>query len=157
MPLKKNQLRHVSAINNGYVIDHIPSGQGLRILALLHLAAYTKVITVGLNLPSKRLGKKDIIKLEDRSISAQEKSRIALLAPGATLVRIKKYHVVEKTTLETPSEITGLLLCPNQNCITNCESIDTQFRVHHAGTQLRVQCAYCERIFFQQDISDLAQ
>lgn len=153
----KSQLRHVSAIKNGCVIDHIPAGQGLRILALLHLATFPKVVTVGLNLPSKRLGQKDIIKLEDRPISGEEESRIALLAPSATLVRIKNYRVVEKKTLETPAEIAGLLRCPNQNCITNCESMDTLFRVHRAGTQLRVQCAYCERVFRQQDMNGLGR
>ncbi|MBI4250331.1 aspartate carbamoyltransferase regulatory subunit [Candidatus Uhrbacteria bacterium] len=157
MQQQKHQLRHVSAIKNGYVIDHIPTGQGLRILALLNLAIYPKVITVGLNLPSKRIGKKDIIKLEDRSISNEEESRIALLAPGATMARIRNYAVIKKKTLEIPSEITGLLRCPNRNCITNYEAIDTLFHVYRAGTQLRMHCTYCERVFHQQDMTDLSQ
>ncbi len=60
--MNKSQLQ-VEAIHNGTVIDHIPAGQGIKILQLFGLAQTHEKITVGLNLPSKALGAKDIIKV----------------------------------------------------------------------------------------------
>lgn len=150
-------IRHVSAIKDGTVIDHIPVEQGLRILALLRLAVHPKVATVGMNLFSKRLKRKDIIKLEDRLITSQEEDRIAILAPGATLVRIQNYQVVSKKILTLPSVITSLIVCPNHNCITNHEPMETRFHIHRAGKSVRIECVYCERMFIASDVKEYLQ
>ena len=59
----------VAAIRNGTVFDHIKAGNALRIIRLLDLAKEGHQVTVGLNLPSKELGVKDLIKVEGREIS----------------------------------------------------------------------------------------
>ena len=53
----------VEALENGTVIDHIPAGQGRRILKLFRMSESGERIYIGFNLPSRRTGKKDLIKV----------------------------------------------------------------------------------------------
>ncbi len=54
----------VSAIKNGTVIDHIRPGQAPRIMHLLNVLQSKNKVTMGLNLPSKLLKLKDLLKIE---------------------------------------------------------------------------------------------
>lgn len=137
----------VAAIESGTVIDHIPAGQGMRIVRLLKLADHKKKVTLGLNLPSQTLGYKDIIKVEGREISEEEANQIALFAPKATINIIRSYQIEKKFTVSIPAMITKFLLCPNQKCITNHESTETKFTVNHYGRKVLLQCCYCEKGF----------
>ncbi len=49
-----------------------------------------------LNVASEKLGKKDVVKIENKVVSEEEASKIALIAPDATLNIIKNWKVVEK-------------------------------------------------------------
>ncbi len=151
IPIRK-QTRSVAAIKNGTVLDHIPAGTSLRILSLLNLEIHPKVVTVGLNLPSKRMSRKDLIKFEDRQITHEEQNRIAILAPLATVVLIRNYKVIEKIKLTVPDSISALLVCPNAICITNAERMDSLFSVSQGGHIIHLTCVYCERTFQHQDI-----
>lgn len=137
----------VAAIEQGTVIDHIPAGQGMRIVKLLKLAHHHKKVTLGLNLPSQTLGYKDIIKVEERTICEEEANQIAVFAPKATLNIIENYQIAKKFTLVMPEIITQILACPNLNCITNHEQIVTRFKVHQFGRKVHLQCCYCEKGF----------
>jgi aspartate carbamoyltransferase regulatory subunit len=147
----------VAAIKNGTVIDHIPHGRSLQILSLLNMTSHPKIVTVGVNLPSQSMGRKDIIKLEDREITPHEGSRIAIFAPEATIAIIHNYVVSEKIALKIPSDIQGVFPCQNQNCITNHDRMDSGFRVIHAGTAIRLECIYCERAYSQDDMKEFIQ
>ncbi len=137
----------VAAIENGTVIDHIDAVQGTRIVRLLKLAEHKNQVTLGLNLPSKSLGYKDIIKVEGREISAEEANQIALFAPKATINIIRNYKIEKKFTVSLPETITGILSCPNQRCITNHEQMTTHFRVVRFGPKVTLQCDFCEKGF----------
>ncbi len=137
----------VAAIEKGSVIDHIPAGQGMRIVRLLKLAEHKKKVTLGLNLPSKRLGYKDIIKVEEWELSEKEGSEIAVFAPKATINIINGYRIVKKFTVSMPATISRLLTCPNHHCVTNHEEMATQFQVIQIGRRVSLQCHYCEKSF----------
>jgi aspartate carbamoyltransferase regulatory subunit len=137
----------VAAIEQGTVIDHIPAGQGMRIVRLLKLADHKKKVTLGLNLPSKSLGYKDTIKVEGREVSEEEANQIALFAPKATLNIIRNYRIEKKFSVTLPDMICKILACPNQKCITNHESVLTRFSVSHYGQKVMLQCNYCEKGF----------
>ena len=47
-------------------------------------------ITVGFNLPSKALGAKDLIKIENKQLTQKQVNQLALLAPTATVNIIEK-------------------------------------------------------------------
>src|SRR3712207_8799665 len=58
----------VRRIKDGTVIDHIEAGKALVVLRALSITGKEgNVITVALNVPSSKHGKKDIIKVENRS------------------------------------------------------------------------------------------
>lgn len=137
------QLR-VSKIRDGTVIDHIPGGQALNVLAILGIdGTGGEQVSVGMNVPSGRLARKDIVKVEGRELSQDEVDVLSLIAPQATINIIREFDVVEKLRVERPGRVEGVLSCPNANCITvEKEPVDSRFDVLDDG----VRCAYCDTI-----------
>ena len=99
----------VEAIKCGTVIDHIPAQIGFKLLTLFKLTATDQRITIGLNLPSNELGRKDLIKIENTFLTEQQANQLAMYAPKATVNRIDNYEVVRKLTLSLPDHIDGVL------------------------------------------------
>ncbi|SUC33276.1 Aspartate carbamoyltransferase regulatory chain [Providencia rettgeri] len=119
----------VEAISHGTVIDHIPAQIGFKLLKLFKLTKTDERITIGLNLPSSNLGKKDIIKIENTFLTPEQANQLAMYAPEATVNRIEDYQVVEKLELTLPQYIDNVLICPNSNCISHNEPVSSSFRV----------------------------
>jgi aspartate carbamoyltransferase regulatory subunit len=143
--MNKNEML-VAAIKNGTVIDHIPSEKAYQVAQLLKLANLQTPVTIGYNFRSKKLGRKGIIKVEEKYFTDEEISRLSVVAPNIVLNIIKDYEVVEKKTVTTPSEIIGIVKCNNPVCITNNEPMRTHFHVHDGI----LTCHYCEK---EQDIN----
>lgn len=139
----------VAAIENGTVIDHIPSEKTYEVARLLHLTDIDVPTLIGYNLPSKRLGKKGIIKITNKYFTDEEISRLSVIAPNVVLNIIKDYEVVEKKMVVTPNEIHGIIKCNNPKCITNNEPMDTFFTVIDKEKGI-VKCHYCDK---EQDIN----
>jgi len=138
----------VSKIRNGTVIDHVSGGQALNVLSILGIDGSEGLgVSVVLNVPSDRLGLKDVVKVEDRELSQSEVDVISLIAPEATINIIREFDVVEKNRVDRPETVIGLLSCPNRNCITNAnEPVETKFDVVDEG----VRCAYCGTIIREE-------
>jgi aspartate carbamoyltransferase regulatory subunit len=102
-----------------------------------------------MNLDSKKLGKKAIMKVTDRFFTSDEVNRIALIAPMAKLNIIRDYEVVEKREVEVPEVVENILKCINPKCITNHEKIGTKFR-KVSSSPLEMQCCYCEKYIDQE-------
>src|SRR5438105_1988840 len=98
----------VSAIKNGTVIDHIRPGQAPRIMHLLNVIQGKNKVTMGLNLPSKLLGLKDLLKIENRALTKDEANEVVIFAPEATINIIKDFEVIQKITAHFPPTITGV-------------------------------------------------
>ena len=82
---KKSELK-IRAIENGTVIDHITANKSLHILKILGLPdSETKNVTVAMNVSSKEIGRKDIVKIENRELNHEELDQIALIAPKASV------------------------------------------------------------------------
>jgi len=137
----------VTPIKNGTVIDHIPAGMALKVLKVLGIdEAVTSTVTVAMHVPSKAMGWKDIVTVEDRELSPREVDKIALIAPRASVNVIRNYNVAEKHVVRLPDRAVGILRCGNPNCITNLrEPVETDFLVLR-GEPPRVACRYCDRI-----------
>ena len=119
----------VTAIENGTVIDHIPADKTYDVANLLRLQELDTPVTIGYNLPSKKIGRKGIIKITDKFFTEEEISRLSVVAPKIVLNIIRNYEVVEKKTVETPDELRGIVKCNNPKCITNNEPMQTIFNV----------------------------
>jgi aspartate carbamoyltransferase regulatory subunit len=148
--MSEHELR-VSKIRDGTVIDHVEGGQALNVLAILGIDGSEGFgVSVGMNVPSDRLGRKDIVKVEERELSQSEVDVLSLIAPEATINIVRDFEVVEKNRVTRPDTVTGVLSCPNRNCITNAdEPVDTRFDVVADG----VRCDYCSTIL-RADIAD---
>lgn len=141
----------VAALENGTVIDHIPSDHLFKVVSLLGLDTLQNSITIGNNLISKKIGKKGIIKIADIFFKEEEINRIALIAPNAKINIIKNYEVIEKKKVQLPDRLVGIMKCNNPKCITNNEPMTTVFQIIDKETVL-VKCQYCERSILKDEI-----
>lgn len=147
----KNKELQVAAIENGTVIDHIPSDKLFKVTSLLGLDKLEHQITIGNNFPSNKMGSKGVIKIANKFFEEDEISRIALIAPNVVLNEIRNYEVAEKKTVTLPDELIGLVKCNNPKCITNNEPMATRFHVINKETGT-IKCHYCERKINKEDI-----
>ena len=114
----KREALMVAAIENGTVIDHIPSSKLFQVVRLLHLEdVRNSSVMVGYNLQSKKMGRKSII---------------------------KDYEVVEKKCVTLPHDIVGIVKCANPKCITNNEPMATHFTLSERQQGV-IQCKYCQK------------
>ena len=136
----------VKPINNGTVIDHIAGGQALNVLKILGIYGTTDTtLSVVMNVDSRKLGKKDIVKVEDRELLEQEVNRIALIAPAASINIIRDCKIIAKRKVDLPDEIVGVVRCQNPNCISNThEPIKSRMLVKVKNPVL-LRCLYCEQ------------
>jgi len=110
----------VSKIKDGTVIDHISAGYALDVIKILGITGHEcRIITIAINIPSKDLKVKDIVKIEDRALTSQEVNRIALVAPHASINIIHDYMVVKKVEVKLPKIIEGIVKCINPVCVSN--------------------------------------
>jgi len=142
----------VSAIENGTVIDHIPARNVFQVIRILGLDTFENQMLFGTNLESRKYGKKGIIKMNNRFFEPEEINKIALAAPTATLIVIKDFAVVSKTSVSIPDEVHKIVKCFNPNCITNHESIPTRFYVVNKE-EIKLHCHYCEKITGKENMS----
>ena len=140
----------VSALREGTVIDHLVAGTALKVLSVLGIK-FEGAVTIGLNLDSRKAGRKDIIKIERREVSPEEVAKIALISPRATFSIIRDFQVVEKFKPELPDLIENLIRCPNPSCVSSASSVPTKFTVLRADP-VRVRCHYCERSLKKEEI-----
>lgn len=148
-PNKKERL--VSAIENGTVIDHIPTERTYQVANLLELQNLDTIVTIGYNYPSKKIGKKGIIKIENKFFNDEEISRLSVVAPNVVLNVIKNYEVVEKKRVKMPDVLRGIVRCNNPKCVTNNEPMDTVFHVANEQNGV-IKCHYCDK---EQQISQV--
>jgi len=134
----------VYSIENGTVIDHIPTPLALKVVRILGLEN-EGIMTIGIGFRSKKQPDgKDILKIENRELSHDETNKIALIAPDATINIIKDGKVSEKRLITLPSEVMDILSCPNPNCATNKLGARKHFILENRDT-VTYRCRYCER------------
>lgn len=141
----------VSAIENGTVIDHIPSKSVVKLMEILNLNG-DNMVTIGLNLPSKSQGKKGIIKISGRELTGRELRKIGIVAAGSKVNTIKNYDVVNKRTIVLKEVPINVVKCKNPNCITNNEDVPTKFEIIKKQP-VKLHCHYCERMIEENEIA----
>jgi len=149
----------IPKIENGHVIDHIPAGLGSGILAIVgfHPELSGIPVTLGMNFKSRRLGTKDLMKLQIDELPPAFVRHLSLIAPGVTIKRIKKFKVERKIVAEPPEIINGLLKCPNPNCISNSERhLRTCFHCLEKKPMV-FACNFCERHFAIEELEPILQ
>jgi aspartate carbamoyltransferase regulatory subunit len=139
----------IEKIKQGTVIDHIEPGKAIRVLNILGLEGQDgRLITIGINVHSKKLGgKKDIIKVENVFLDNQQLNQISLISPKCSISYIENFKVSKKFILNLPQAFVGLFPCTNENCITNVERepMKSEFKVI-SEKPVKLRCIYCSRI-----------
>ena len=133
---------NIDSITNGFVIDHIIAGRGMRIYELLGLDNVDCSVAIIKNVNSKKHGRKDIIKI-DAEI-AIDFDVIGYVDPGATINIIRDGKLVEKRFIELPETLTNVIKCKNPRCITTTEQeINHIFKLTDRNNGI-YRCLYCE-------------
>ena len=130
----------IDAIENGYVIDHIPAGKAMSVYEILRLSKLSCQVAIITNAKSKKQQAKDIIKINE--LIDLDLDLIAFIAPDATVNIIKDGKRIEKKKLSLPERLVNVVRCPNPRCICNNEAIDHVFKLTDSRGTYR--CLYCE-------------
>ena len=133
---------NIDSIQNGFVIDHIPAGRGMKLYELLDLESLDCSIALIKNVGSRNMGKKDMIKI-DAAIPINF-DIIGFISPEVTVNIIRDGKIVEKKSMALPKVLTGVIRCKNPRCITSCEQeLVQKFKLTYPE-QLVYRCIYCE-------------
>lgn len=139
----------VDQIEMGTVVDHIRAGRAAKVMRLLGIGEnYPHRVAIVLNVPSKKMKTKDILKIEGKVVSEDDANLLALVSPGASINLIKNGKVEKKYMVSLPKEVKSHVHCPNPNCITG-KGARTYF-VRDDGESYR--CHYCERLFKAEEL-----
>ena len=136
---------NVDTIKNGLVIDHINAGYGPKIFQWLGLDKAKFSSALIMNVPSKKIGKKDIIKI-DNTINI-DFSVLGFIDPNITVNIIKDEKIVNKITMELPDRVENVVKCKNPRCITMTEHYIPQIFRLVDRTQGLYRCQYCDTLY----------
>ncbi len=135
---------NVNSIKRGIVIDHIKAGCGYKIFKELglHKAEYTVALLK--NVHSNRIGKKDIIKIENEIDI--DLTILGIMDPDITINIIENEKIKEKISLSLPESVKGILKCKNPRCITTIENIEEVEFILTNKEKKEYKCEYCDAI-----------
>jgi len=133
---------NIDSIRNGIVLDHIKAGNAMEIYDNLSLSKLDCPVAMIMNVKSKRMGKKDLIKIDaplDLDFDA-----LGFIDSGITVNIIRDGERVEKRKLSLPERIKGVIRCKNPRCITSVEQgLENEFVLADRENAV-YRCAYCE-------------
>ncbi len=133
---------NVDSIRNGIVIDHIQAGKAMQLYDMLKLNKLACPVAVIQNAPSRKTGKKDIIKIDE--LIDFNMDVIGFVSPNATVNIIKNGETVEKRHLGLPKKLTGIVKCKNPRCITTTEQGIEHIFVLFSEEKTEYRCLYCD-------------
>lgn len=134
---------NIDSITNGIVIDHITAGGGMRIYELLGLDGLELSVAIIKNVTSKKMGKKDIIKIDGNT--QLNFDAIGFVSPSATVNIIKNGVLTEKRSIDMPNTLTNVIKCKDPRCITSTEQeLDQIFKLTDSKAKV-YRCIYCEK------------
>ena len=133
---------NIDSIHTGIVIDHITAGRGMKLYELLHLGSLDCSVAIIQNAVSRKLGRKDIIKIDaDIPLNFDV---IGYVDPDATVNIIRDGRLAEKRSIPMPETLVGVIRCKNPRCITSTEQeLPHIFRLTDAKREI-YRCIYCE-------------
>ena len=134
---------NIDSITNGYVIDHIAAGKGMDVVRLLDLENRDCPVAVIRNARSRKMGRKDIIKIEEDPDDVNI-DVLGFIDPNITVTVIKNSEIVQKKKIAPPEEVVNVVKCKNPRCITSIERELPQVFRREAGDDA-YRCIYCEQ------------
>nr|WP_300004428.1 aspartate carbamoyltransferase regulatory subunit [Tissierella sp.] len=136
---------YIDSISKGIVIDHISPGLGFRIFQYLKLDRSDFTVALIINAPSKKQGRKDVIKIEN-NIDLDLRV-IGIIDPNVTINIIRDEQIVEKIQLSPPEKVEDVIECKNPRCVTSTEKDVVQTFSLLDKDELSYKCDYCDHIY----------
>jgi len=133
---------NIDSIKNGVVIDHIARGKAMQLYNMLGLDALDCSVAVIKNVSSKKMGKKDIIKIDssiDLSLDV-----VGYVSPNATINFIEDGVLVRKSYATMPKKLVNIIKCKNPRCITTTEQDIEHIFTLADNERNEYRCIYCD-------------
>lgn len=134
---------NVGKIEEGFVLDHIKAGEGMRIYHDLELNKLDCCVAIIKNARSNKMGKKDIVKVEC-PIDLLDLNILGFIDHNITVNVIKDGEIEDKPKLVLPKKIVNVIKCRNPRCITSVEQELTQIFYLTDEENEIYRCKYCE-------------
>lgn len=134
----------ITSIRNGIVIDHIKAGAGIKMFNYLGLDKTDYSVALIINADSQKLGKKDIIKIEN--CEKLDYTVLALLSPAITICEVKDEKIINKVYPVLPERVQNIFKCKNPSCITGVEDYVPHSFVLVDKETGKYRCEYCDTI-----------
>ena len=141
----------ITSIKKGIVLDHIKAGIGVKIFKYLELDKVNSEVALIINATSNKMGKKDIIKIED--ISTVDYTVLGMLSPGITINEVQDQVIVNKVKPELPEVVENIIQCKNTNCITQNEKYMPQIFTLVNREIGSYKCEYCEQMIYPSEVN----
>ena len=136
---------NIDSIQNGLVIDHIEAGKGMKIFKYLKLDDADFTVALIKNVCSKKMGRKDIIKIENEIDI--DLDVLGFIDHNITINVIEGDRLVDKLNLELPQQVSNVVKCNNPRCITSIEQeIEHTFRLVDKEDKV-YRCIYCDQAY----------
>ena len=134
---------NVGKLTEGFVLDHIQAGRCMDIYQYLGLDKLDCCVAIIKNAKSKKMGKKDIIKI-DGGLDLGDLDILGFIDHNITVNIIMNGEIVEKKELTLPKTVTNVIKCKNPRCITSIEQeLDQIFLLTDEEKEV-YRCKYCE-------------
>jgi len=141
----------INSIKRGIVIDHIKAGVGLKIFNYLGLDKAEFTVALIMNAPSKKIGRKDIIKIENEIDI--DFTVLGFIDPNITINIITGEKIESKVKLNLPDKIENVIKCNNPRCITSTEQeIQHSFYLSNRENG-EYRCMYCDEVNNNNNVS----
>jgi len=134
----------INSIKRGIVIDHIKAGVGIKIFKYLGLDNADYTVALIMNATSKKLGRKDIIKIENEIDI--DYTVLGFIDPNITINIISGEEIENKVKLRLPDKIEHVIKCDNPRCITSVEQeiLHSFYLANREKGEYR--CIYCDEV-----------
>lgn len=133
----------ISALDEGFVLDHIKAGMAMTIYRYLHLGRLDCTVAIIKNARSSKMGRKDIIKVEG-PVDLLDLDILGFIDHNITVNVIKGGKIIEKKELSLPKYVTNVISCKNPRCISSIEQgLDQTFVLTDPEKGI-YRCKYCE-------------
>ena len=133
---------NIDSLQKGVVIDHIQVGKAMEIYQALELDKLDCSVAIIKNARSKKSGRKDIIKIEDRIDI--DLDILGFIDPNITVNIVDHDTIVEKKHLSLPQRVVNVVRCKNPRCITSVEQELDHVLVLSDAARGIYRCAWCE-------------
>lgn len=133
---------NIDSIKNGIVLDHITAGKAMELYNMLRLDKLDCSVAVIKNVPSKKMGKKDIIKID--SCIDFNLDVVGFISPNATINIIENGKISEKKHTDLPEKLVNIIKCKNPRCITTTEQEINHIFILSDKKKIEYRCIYCD-------------